>query len=166
MGPRGQTLMQPWPQPAMPKSTGSVRANTLARSLAASQLISKYCRFPGGAPPQRLRLPEHRPWCSPVRFDCPYRRPTDESTPPLTPRFSAAGRRSPLTLPAVTLKTDTDPLYPKSRQGRTEIRQPVFGKLRDKLLDRETLYTLRGVEVLAERHRRTYNRVRPMLATS
>ena len=44
--------------------------------------------------------------------------------------------------------------------------QPVSGKLRDKSLDRDTLYTLLGVDVLTEQHRRTYNRVKPLLATS
>ncbi len=35
------------------------------------------------------------------------------------------------------------------------------GKLRDELLDREVFNTLREVQVLVERYRRTYNRVRP-----
>ena len=35
------------------------------------------------------------------------------------------------------------------------------GKLRDELLDREVFYTLLEVRVLAERYRRTYNRIRP-----
>ncbi len=35
------------------------------------------------------------------------------------------------------------------------------GKLRDELLDREVFHTLLEVRVLAERYRRTYNRIRP-----
>ncbi len=34
------------------------------------------------------------------------------------------------------------------------------------MLDRETVYTLLGVDVLTEQHRRTYNRVKPLSATS
>ncbi len=35
------------------------------------------------------------------------------------------------------------------------------GKLRDELLDREVFYTLLEVRVLAERYRRTFDRIRP-----
>ena len=35
------------------------------------------------------------------------------------------------------------------------------GKLRDELLNREVFYTLLEVQVLAEQHLRTYNRIRP-----
>ena len=35
------------------------------------------------------------------------------------------------------------------------------GKLRDELLDREIFYTLQEVQILTERYRQTYNRIRP-----
>ncbi len=35
------------------------------------------------------------------------------------------------------------------------------GKLRDELLDREVFYTLREAQILVERYRQTYNRIRP-----
>ena len=57
-----------------------------------------------------------------------------------------------------TFETSLIQSYPAHLTGfEPTIWQPVSGNLRDKLLDRETLYTLLGVDVLTEQHRRTYN---------
>ena len=38
---------------------------------------------------------------------------------------------------------------------------PVNGKFRDELLDREVFYSLKEVQILGEQWRREYNEVRP-----
>ena len=59
-------------------------------------------------------------------------------------------------------QVQTDPGLHSTWIGLGGAGQESFnGKLRDELLDREVFYTLREAQVLVERYRQTYNKIRP-----